>query len=39
MEQFWQERRLTLLVTEGEWILNNIYENFLFHPDSLGTKA
>lgn len=28
-----------ILVMEGEWILNSIYEFFLFHPDSLSNMA
>ena len=39
MKQLWQDRRIVLLVIEEEWILDNIYENFLFHPDSLGSIA
>lgn len=36
MEQFWQDN---ILVVEEEWILNNIYENFPFHPDLLDSIA
>lgn len=33
------EKQHYILVFEGEWILNNIYENFVFYPVSLVSIA